>query len=204
MRQAYIFLILISFSSYGQINKTRLINPQTNSYFFYAATHHDVKRQRTINYFYLISSNGDKTNKERINVNSDEKTKLYIDSLKKNGFEKFAKTTNLTNKCKFNMTLNSMDIYRIDRADTIFSFALLINLSKANGQSIYASDTIRGDKKQEILDAIQNKKYTVTVKKINKTNLLDVFIESFVLTNPNKYNIFSAGSGYSIYLVDKN
>ncbi len=204
MKTIFIFLILCSFSTFGQISKTCLINPQTNSYFFYAATHHDAKSQRTINYFYLISSNGHKANKERININSDEKTKLYIDSLKKNGFEKYAKTTNLTNKCKFSMTLNSMDIYRIDRADTIFSFALLINLSKANGQSIYTSDTIRGDKKQEILDAIQNKKYTVTVKKINKTKLLDVFIESFVLTNPNKYNIFSAGSGYSLYLVDKN
>ena len=209
MRTTFIFLILSSFSSFGQINKTRLLNPQTNSYFFYSGTVHDTERKQPVNYFYLISTDTGNLKKTRIRIYTDKKSNLFIDSLKKNSFQKFAGTTNLTGKFKFKMSLNSVDIHLIDihgigGIDTIFRFILSINLIKANGVVISTSDTILGDKKQEILDVLQNKKYTVSVYKINKTKLLDVSINSFVLTNPNKYYFFSAGSAYSVYLLDNN
>jgi hypothetical protein len=112
--------------------------------------------------------------------------------------------TDLTKKSKFSMTLKSMNFHRIEAVDTIFRFILSIDLIKENGERITASDTIYGDKKQEILDEIQGKKFSVNINKINKTRLLDISIESFVLTNPSKYAIFSAGSIYSTYLIDRN
>ena len=154
-----ILLILISFSSWGQINKIRLINSQTNSYFFYLATSHDTKRQQTINYFYLISPEKEKINKKRIRVCTDIKSKLLIDSLKKNGFKKYENTTNLTGKYKFAMTLSSTSINRIEGNDTIFQFILSVNLTKPSGELITTSDTIVGDKKQEIIDVTENKKF---------------------------------------------
>jgi hypothetical protein len=179
------FNIAIILSGKGQIKNLNLVNSKTKQWIQFSAC------TRNYNDFQLITKKNDSCEILKIRV-SFEHERVFLDSLKKNGFKDKIHYLDKNTKYTANLELATISFDKVGDTDSIFKFTYKITLKDLKTNNLktkYASNIT--SKKQKVLNTFATKtdyKFT-NIYEIKETGIIMVDLYSETLFGPS--NIFA-------------
>ena len=184
-----LFLILIVTTgclTSSAITRYQLINKKTNQYIF--DSWYSGKKIG----FTLVTKT-DKCIESEVMTNIDN-LDLFLDSLKKCGFQKWKNETDVSKYYKCSITIDTLYFFKTINTDSLFKFIYKYEITDLENKIVKHYHTEFVTDKQKVFKGINNKSYTFRADKINGTSIIDISISSTEIYNVDRQAIFQGGT----------